>query len=127
MAIKNPTLCQFVSLATPNCIWFKMLNHISDELRITSEKNSEILEKIDPKQELKEYDYVMAPIGLIFLINILKIILEEGIYARGRITFIKAFHTKQFVFVHFIDEGYGEWMLSVRKLNGNENKIKYIF
>lgn len=59
---------------------------------------------------IKNYDYVMAP-------------LREGNYARGRVLFLTEKKGKSFVFVHFIDEGFGEWM-SVECLAEMEKILK---
>ncbi|KAI1698847.1 translocon-associated protein, gamma subunit (TRAP-gamma) domain-containing protein [Ditylenchus destructor] len=51
------------------------------------------LSKVTPKL----YDYVMAP-------------LDEDIYARARIVQLKPWLGNIYAFVHFIDEGFGDWV-----------------
>ena len=76
-----------------------MVNHITEQMQL---HKSAYVEPLDLKTELKPYIYVMAPI-------------EEGVYARARILHIQPVKYKEkkfaFVFAHFIDEGYGAWML----------------
>jgi hypothetical protein len=76
-----------------------MLYHITSDLQLNKPALLEPLPKC-PEQ----YDYVMAP-------------LEEGVYARARVIHVQTFEGEHyFCYVHFIDEGFGAWMLAVRSI-----------
>lgn len=96
---KSQAICLIAHIDSPNCIWFKMVNNITEQMQL---HKSAYLEPLKNSKELKSYIYVMAPI-------------EEGIYSRARILHIQPVKYKEkrfsFVFAHFIDEGYGAWML----------------
>lgn len=49
------------------------------------------------RDPLAKFNYVLAP-------------LQENVYARARILCTKDLHQQRFVYVHFIDEGFGDWM-----------------
>ncbi|KAI1710566.1 Tudor domain containing protein [Ditylenchus destructor] len=89
--------CKLAYLESPNLIWFKLINEISDKLQLTKPSRLWELSKVTPMVTLKLYDYVMAP-------------LDEDIYARSRIVQLKQWHGNTYAFVHFIDEGFGEWV-----------------
>lgn len=122
--LNSPAICKLSYVESPNCIWFKLVNNVSDDLRVVG---SALLERLhvkvkSAKQTLdnnvdnnncihhqqenrniqtEKFQYVLAP-------------LREKLYARARIVHVK--HLKclkreyEFAYVHFIDEGYGAWM-----------------
>ncbi|CAK5077434.1 unnamed protein product [Meloidogyne enterolobii] len=96
---KSQAICLLAHIDSPNCIWFKMVNNITEQMQL---HKSAYLEPLNNLNEVKSYIYVMAPI-------------EEGVYARARILHVQPVKYKEtrfsFVFAHFIDEGYGAWML----------------
>uniref|UniRef100_A0A914MG89 Uncharacterized protein n=1 Tax=Meloidogyne incognita TaxID=6306 RepID=A0A914MG89_MELIC len=96
---KSQAICLLAHIDSPNCIWFKMVNNITEQMQL---HKSAYLEPLNNLNEVKSYIYVMAPI-------------EEGVYSRARILHVQPVKYKEtrfsFVFAHFIDEGYGAWML----------------
>ncbi|KAL3101940.1 hypothetical protein niasHS_003349 [Heterodera schachtii] len=131
----SSAICKLAHIQSPNCVWFKLHNHITDQLQIHLTEPLSALELINSSDarnkrrheseetassedegvgssssspfssEIQLYKYVMAP-------------LEENVYSRGRITQLvevvnaRSERCYQFAYVHFIDEGYGAWMNS---------------
>ncbi|KAI1711223.1 Tudor domain containing protein [Ditylenchus destructor] len=91
--LNDVAVCKLAYLESPNLIWFKLTNEISDKLQLTKPSHLWELSKVTPKL----YDYVMAP-------------LDEDIYARARIVQLKPWLGNIYAFVHFIDEGFGDWV-----------------
>uniref|UniRef100_A0A914LM68 Uncharacterized protein n=1 Tax=Meloidogyne incognita TaxID=6306 RepID=A0A914LM68_MELIC len=98
---KSQAICLLAHIDSPNCIWFKMVNNITEQMQL---HKSAYLEPLNNLNEVKSYIYVMAPI-------------KEGVYSRARILHVQPVKYKEtrfsFVFAHFIDEGYGAWMLEI--------------
>ncbi|KAL3103409.1 hypothetical protein niasHS_002595 [Heterodera schachtii] len=92
IALNTPAICVLSHVASANCIWFKLFNHITGQLQLGREQ----LKKLDRTKTVENYQYVMAP-------------LNENVYARGRVL-CRCDSNWQIVYVHFIDEGYGAWM-----------------
>uniref|UniRef100_A0A915DTT3 Uncharacterized protein n=1 Tax=Ditylenchus dipsaci TaxID=166011 RepID=A0A915DTT3_9BILA len=100
----SPAICLLSHVVSPNCVWFKLANHVTKKLQYTKPC---ILRGLGSSAQgapiqLMQFDYVMAP-------------LEEKIYARARIIWLQKFTRYgelplQFAYVHFIDEGHGAWM-----------------
>jgi len=91
--LESEAICEVVNVVSPDLIWIRLANHISIDLRTLKPDPFEPLEKIP-----KVYDYVMAP-------------LQQDIYARARVMNTKmAKEIGLVVYVHFIDEGYAQWV-----------------
>ncbi|KAI1711308.1 Tudor domain containing protein [Ditylenchus destructor] len=106
----SPAVCTLAQVISPNCIWFKLLNDVTDQLQYVKPRilNKRVENDVTPDgpNSLKPYDYVMAP-------------LEENIYARARIVCIAQIEgsqvgsrqqVKHFAYAFFIDEGFGVWL-----------------
>jgi hypothetical protein len=98
---KLEAVCRLAHIDSPQCIWFKMADHICPKLQLAV-PSSALRPLENPPAK---YDYVMAP-------------LEEGIYARARVLFVQQLSGDRdlLAFVHFIDEGVGAWLLAVGQL-----------
>uniref|UniRef100_A0A914HXK7 Tudor domain-containing protein n=1 Tax=Globodera rostochiensis TaxID=31243 RepID=A0A914HXK7_GLORO len=131
----SSAICKLAQIQSPNCIWFKLYNHITEQLQIHQPEPLTALELVKapderskkrrnksgepPSSDDDDNDASSSSLPFSSEIQLYKYVmapLEENVYARGRIIqlvdIVNARNERsyKFSYIHFIDEGYGAWM-----------------
>nr|CAD2208188.1 unnamed protein product [Meloidogyne enterolobii] len=57
--LRSPAICRLANIESPNCIWFKLVNHISDDLRVVRPAKLEPLLPKSKKPEINKDDVTL--------------------------------------------------------------------
>nr|CAD2168957.1 unnamed protein product [Meloidogyne enterolobii] len=63
--LRSPAICKLANIESPNCIWFKLVNHISEDLRVVRPAKLEpLLSRKSKKPEInKDDDTLNSPVA----------------------------------------------------------------